>query len=127
MATKKIQTILLWVVSILLAAVFVKASSGKLVSHPNVLAMFKHYGYPDNFHLVVGIMELAGAAALLIPRVAAYGAALLTLVMIGACGTHLINGEMSRAAFTAVLLLLLGVIAYRRYRRAASASSGAQS
>ncbi len=116
---KKVHTILLWVVSSLLALLFLNASFGKLVSHPNVLAMFRHYGYPDRFHSVVGIMELVGAVALLVPRVAAYGAVLLAVVMMGACGTHLKSGEMTRAAFTAVLVVLLGAIAYMRRRRAA--------
>lgn len=117
MSIKKFQTVLLCIASILLAALFVNASLGKLVSHPNVLAMFKRYGYPDNFHLAVGVIEVVGAVALLIPRVAAYGAGLLAVVMIGACGTHLKNGEMSRAAFTAVLLLVLSAITYVRHRR----------
>lgn len=122
---KTLKRVLLWAFSILMTLLFLNASVGKLVSHPNVLAMFRRYGYPDNFHLLIGALEFMGAVAILIPRLASYGAGLLAIVMVGACGTHLKSGEMSRAAFTAVLVILLGVIAYARHRRAAPVAEAA--
>jgi len=39
-------------------------------------------GYPDWFHIVVGIAELTSMALLLVPRFASYGASLFAAVML---------------------------------------------
>ncbi len=72
------------------------------------------YGYPEKFYLLIGLVELLGAPALLVPRRAAYGATLLIAVMIGATVTHLLHSEASRALVAAVLMVLLGIVAYAR-------------
>lgn len=115
---KRTTNVVLWVVSILLAALFVMSSLTKLTSNAGIVARFEHWGYPAKFYLVVGVMELAGAALLLVRRISAYGAGLLAVVMVGACVTHLAHGELPRAAFTATLLVALGIVGFQRYRQA---------
>jgi len=77
------------------------------------VARFQQWGYPDHFYLLVGVAELAGAIALLIPWLVRFGVALLMAIMVGAAATHVIHGE--RQVVTAVVILaLLGLILYLR-------------
>ena len=108
------RTILLWVLQILLAALFLMSSIPKLTSHPRAVEMFENYGYPDNFYLLVGAIELLGAFCLLIPKVAGYGASALMVIMIGASLTHLVNVEVPRVLLTGTLMILLALVGWVR-------------
>ncbi len=108
------KTILLWVLQVLLAALFLMSCMTKLTSHPGAVAMFENYGYPDNFYLLVGAIELLGAICLLIPKVAGYGASALIVIMIGASLTHLVNDEVPQVLFTGTLMILLAVVGWVR-------------
>ena len=110
----KAKTIALFVLQILLAGMFVMAALAKLGGAVAMVAMFRNYGYPDKFYLLVGAVELLGAIALLIPRLTAYGAAALAVIMVGASVTHLLSGEAPRVSFTGFLLILLVVVGYLR-------------
>jgi len=80
-----------WVVRILLALAFTAASLGKLTSSPGVLERFAEYGFPDGFHMLIGVIELAGAILLLVPKAERYAIVMLTLIVIGAAGTHFVH------------------------------------
>lgn len=108
------KTIGLWVLQVLLAAQFLLAALPKLTSHPGMVERFTSWGYPDHFYLLVGGVELLGTIGLLIPRVAAYGASALMVIMIGASLTHLLNQEAPRVVYTGTLLILLALVAYVR-------------
>jgi uncharacterized membrane protein YfcA len=54
----------------------------------------------------VGAAEVAGAAALLVPRLAALAAAALAALMVGAVGTHAIHAEWGRLAVAMTTLAL---------------------
>ncbi len=62
----------------------------------------------------MGAVELLGALALLIPRLAAYSATVLIAVMIGATVTYLLHSEAPRALVTVTLIVLLAIVAYAR-------------
>lgn len=111
---KKAKTVVLWVLQVLLALLFLAAALPKLTSAVAMVERFQRWGYPDNFYLLVGSVEVLGAIALLIPRVTSYGAAALILVMIGASVTHLLNAEAPRVAFTGIVMILLALVAYAR-------------
>ncbi len=108
------KSIAIWVLQILLVFPFLAAGILKLLSNPAWIARFRAYGYPEKFYLLIGLVELLGALALLVPRLAAYGATVLIAVMIGATVTHLLHSEASRALVAAVLMVLLGIVAYAR-------------
>ncbi len=108
------KTVLLWVLQVLLAALFLMSSIPKLTSHPGAVEMFANYGYPENFYLLVGAIELLGAICLLIPKVAGYGASALIVIMIGASLTHLVNDEVPQVLFTGTLMILLAVVGWVR-------------
>jgi len=106
----------IWVLSILLAFVFVTAGLPKLLGQPGHVRAFVRWGYPDWFRLVVGAIEVASAILLLIPRLAFLGAAGIAVIMAGATYTHVIRTpeEASRAPFTLTLLALAALVGLAR-------------
>jgi len=109
----RIRSIAVWVLHILLAALFALQGILKLTSSPGWVSRFRAWGYPDNFYLFIAVIELAGAVALLIPKLAGVGALTLIAVMIGATITHLLHGE-SQVITTLILMLLLTLVVYVR-------------
>lgn len=103
-----------WILSALLAALYLFAGGTKLAGAPMHVEHFAKWGYPDWVRLVVGTIEVVSGVMLLAPRVAFYAALALGVDMIGAVYTELFRGDPPRAAFPLVLLLLLGFIASRR-------------
>ena len=103
-----------WIFQILLAGVFALAAYGKVTSRPQWIELFRNWGFPDKFYLVVGVLELLGAVGLLIPRIAGYAAAALIVLMIGASATHLINGESLQTLRPLIVIGFLALIVYLR-------------
>ncbi len=116
---KKLANIGLWVLQALLVVPFASAGGAKLLGAGRGVwaAVFRRYGYPDGFSLVVGAVELLGAAALLVPRFATYAAGALIVVMIGAGITHARHNEEGRIVVNLVLIALLAVVAWARRPR----------
>jgi uncharacterized membrane protein YphA (DoxX/SURF4 family) len=112
----RVTTVLLWVVQIFLAIVMVGPGLQKFTS-PTWERMFRTWGFPDHFYLVIGAIEVVAGACLLIPRLAAYGAAVLVPVMIGAGFTQLLRGGRSGVG-EFVFAALLALIAWARWRDA---------
>lgn len=110
------KTISLWVLSGLLAALFLMAGGSKLAGAERHVQGFAHYGWPDWLRLVVGAVEVTSAVLLLIPRVAFFGSGALMVMMAGATYTHLFRaaGEAGMAVFTVILLSLAALVAYSR-------------
>jgi putative oxidoreductase len=112
-APSKARMITLWIVTGLLALMFAMAGCAKFVN-PEMAEHFRLWGYADWFRDLIGLIEIAAAIALLIPRTAFYGAVALTVVMAGAVYTHLAHGEVPETVTPVVLLGLLGLIASAR-------------
>lgn len=107
----------LWVPTLVLAAFFSMQGVMKLDPHTPWGEMFANWGYPSGSHLVIGVVELLAGIALLIPRFAAYAAATLALVMLGAAATHLIHAEWMNVGVTFVLCAAFTVLARVRESR----------
>ena len=80
--------VLLWVLSVMLILVFVRAGWAKFDPGSGWARAFAFWGYPVWFRLTIGVLELAAALLLLWPRTAAYGAAVIVVIMLGGMGTH---------------------------------------
>lgn len=113
----RFRVIGIWILQVLIAALFVIQGILKLSGSPAWLSKFHRWGYPDHFYLAVGIVELLAGMALLIPRVAKWGALVLIVVMTGATATHGVHRE-PQVITTLVLLALLAIILYLRRERA---------
>jgi uncharacterized membrane protein YphA (DoxX/SURF4 family) len=108
----------LWVLSVLLAALFLMAGSMKFVAAEQASAQFAGLGYPDWFRVLIGAIEVGGGLLLLVPRTAFYAAAVLAVVMLGAVYTVLSAG-WAQAVVPAVVFILLVIVGYARRPRAA--------
>ena len=103
-----------WVLQLLLAAAMVGPGMEKFTG-PVWQRMFRTWGFPDGFYLVIGAIEVIGGVGLLIPRVSSYCAAVLGIVMIGAAATQVLRGGRNGIG-EIVLATLLAVIAVIRWR-----------
>jgi uncharacterized membrane protein YphA (DoxX/SURF4 family) len=82
--TGKALTVALWIVQVLLAGMFFLAGGHKVAGDPQMVGLFDAIGIGQWFRYVTGILEIGGGILLLVPRVQAVGAALLSAVMLGA-------------------------------------------
>ena len=117
-----------WILTLLLAVLMAGPGSQKFTS-PTWERMFRTWGYPDGFYLVIGAVEVIGGIALLIPRVASYSAIMLAIVMIGAAATQVLRGGRNGVGeiVFASLLCVIAAIRWRdrlRINRPQPASSG---
>jgi uncharacterized membrane protein YphA (DoxX/SURF4 family) len=110
---QKAKTIVVWFLQALLCLQFTLVGSGKFMDRAWE-PRFRHWGYPEHFYQLIGVLELLGGLSLLIPRLAGYGAAGLMVLMAGATATHLVHGE--RWASPVVPLVLLSIVAAVRLR-----------
>jgi len=103
-----------WILTLLLALVMVGPGSQKFTG-PTWQRMFRTWGYPDGFYLVIGAIEVAGGIGLLIPRVASYCAIMLSIVMLGASATQVLRGGRNGVG-EIVFAVLLAALAWIRWR-----------
>jgi putative oxidoreductase len=103
-----------WVLTILLAVLMAGPGSQKFTSN-TWERMFRQWGYPDGFYLVIGAVEVIGGLLLLIPRTASYSAIMLAVVMIGAAATQILRGGRNGVGelVFAGLLIVLAIIRWR--------------
>jgi putative oxidoreductase len=105
---------LVWVLEVALAAVFVLAGVSKLLGTETfVLQAAAMRGFPDWIRVVVGVCEIVGGIALLIPGLTTNAALALAVLMIPATITQRISGQPG-ILVPVVLFLLLLLLAERR-------------
>jgi len=116
---KRLATVALWIVSGLLALVMVGSGVEKFTGSMWE-RMFRVWGYPEGFYLVIGAIEVVGGIGLLIPRVAAYSAPTLSVVMIGAAITQITQGGRSGVGeiVFATLLAIIAIVRRPAFARA---------
>ena len=105
MATSKAKFIASWVLIGLVAVGFLLAGLGKLTGSAG--PMFEGWGYPSWFATLIGVLELAGAIGLLIPKTTRWAVLGLTFLMFGAAFTHVTNGEASQLARPGLFLMVM--------------------
>lgn len=114
-----VRNVALWVVQIVLAAMFVFVAVPKLLGDPAAVAGFKAIGFGEWFRYLTGACELAGAIGLLIPRLCGLAAIGLVGLMAGATLTNLflLPGAAPVAVVTVLLGVVFGLIARARWTR----------
>jgi putative oxidoreductase len=105
---------LLWSAQILLAAFFAFAAVPKLAGAHSAVQMFGHIGAGQWLRYLVGTAELAGAAGLLIPRLAGLAAAGLAADMAGATVINVAVLHSAAVVMTIPLCAVFIVIAWHR-------------
>lgn len=111
----------LWAVKALLAAAFAAAGSAKLVGMQPMVAAFDTIGFGQWFRYLTGTIEVAGAAALLLPALAGFAAVLLAATMVGATAAHLTI--LPGSPLPAVLLLTLCLLIASAHRSTIEATA----
>ena len=109
----RLKTIGLWILTLALAVVMVGPGSQKFTS-PVWERMFRTWGYPDGFYLVIGAIEVVCGLGLLVPRLASASAIILAVVMAGAAATQIAVGGRSGVG-ELVFMTLLCLVAYARW------------
>ena len=79
-------------------------------------AAFRTWHYPDWFRILIGVVEMASAVLVLIPRAAFVGGLLIAAVMLGGMGTHVYWGRPGQMT-SEILPLLLGTLVALGRRR----------
>ncbi|MBX2801658.1 MAG: DoxX family protein [Myxococcales bacterium] len=103
--------------ALLLALAFAVAGGSKILGNEMHVENFTRWNYPLWFMTLTGVLELLAALLVLIPFTRLVGAGLLVALMVGATGTHVINGEMLQSVPAAVLGLLALATGLMRPRR----------
>ena len=98
-------TIALWVVKILVAAVFLYAGGAKLAGTEKMVTEFGALGLGQGFRYLTGTIEVAATVLLLIPATAFYGSVLL----IGICGGAFI-AQVTALHHDVIHVFVLGVL-----------------
>ena len=109
----KLPRAVIWACAIFLTVAFVIAGFLKLEGSSAMRWSERsvHWGYPANAHYVVGMLEILGGLAVVIPKWRRAAAAILVALMIGALGTHAVNAEFPRL----IPPLVLGGLAFLVY------------
>ena len=115
-------SIALWILQVLLAAVFL-AHGWFMVAPPADMVAMINEQLGAGLRIFIGVAELLAAAGLILPGVTrilpgltALAAAGLMIVMGSALVLHLWRGESSSALTVAVLLVLVTLVAYARWK-----------
>ena len=106
-------TVGLWILQLFLAFQFVSAGLMKLSGNEVMVGMFTEIGVGQWLRYVVGVLEVAGALGLLVPRLCGLAALGLAGVMAGAVITNQFVLGVSPVVPLAILLVA-GLIAWFR-------------
>ncbi|GAA3125005.1 hypothetical protein GCM10010530_53300 [Kribbella aluminosa] len=101
-------------VQVVLAAMFVMAGLPKLSGDPVMVDIFDAVGAGQWLRYVVGVLELAGAIGLLVPRLCGPAALGLSFLLVGATLTNLVAIGASPAIPLGYLLMAAGIVWFRR-------------
>jgi len=109
----------LWIIQVLLAALFLFAGGTKLVLP--IEEMSNQMPMPGLFLRFIGLCEVLGAIGLIVPwllgvrrQLTPLAAAGLVIIMIGATATTVLTGNFATALFPLVTGVLCAFIAYGR-------------
>jgi uncharacterized membrane protein YphA (DoxX/SURF4 family) len=118
----QLMNIGLWVLQVLLAAVFL-AHGWLLLFPPPEVAEQMAATLPRWFWLFLGVAEILAAAGLtlpgltrILPWLVTWAAGGVMIDMVGATVFHVLRNEIGSAVITLVLLAMGAVVAYMRHR-----------
>jgi uncharacterized membrane protein YphA (DoxX/SURF4 family) len=118
------MNIVLWILQVLMGVYFVGIGAMHFILPPGLPAQMSWmYELSPALHLFSGVAEILGGLGLILPgltkirtRLTPLAGAGLALVMLGAIVFHLQRGEAQNIALNVVIALIVGFIAYGRWR-----------
>lgn len=113
---QKLKQGLVWFFSVALAAGMAYSGIAKFMDPEGWGRRFEAFGVSSELLLFTAVFEVIGAALLLIPRLASYGAAIILVIMSVAVWSHLNSGvgDPTTAAVYAVVALVLLLLRLRQ-------------
>lgn len=113
---RMLREVATWVLTLLLAAMFLNAGIRKLFENGGWSWAFRNWGFPVWFRIAIGVIETGAAVLLLVPRTAPYGAATIIAVMIGAISVTASAGRLQHAIPAIVSLVIAGIVLALRWK-----------
>jgi len=104
---KRIRLGIVFLCALFLAQMFVQMGLVKFETDGFWTAAFDRWGYPVWFRIAVGVVEVVGGVAILLPWVASWGAAALTAVMAEAVVTRAFDGWWGDVAWNSLYIAVL--------------------
>jgi uncharacterized membrane protein YphA (DoxX/SURF4 family) len=124
------MNVALWILQVLLAALFLFAGGVKLVTPIEEMLKQMPLALPGWFLRLTGVIEVLGAIGLIVPWLTGIrpgltplAAAGLVIVMIGAVVFTILAGDIAMALIPIVVGLLAAFVAYGRWRLTAHRES----
>lgn len=119
--SRKLTTVTLWTIQVLLALLFLFAGSMKLIMPVEMMAAQMPLKLSGLFIHFIGVCEVAGALGLVLPgltrirrELTPLAAWALAIEMVGAVAYTLLGGGGTNAVFPLVVGLLCAAVAYSR-------------
>jgi uncharacterized membrane protein YphA (DoxX/SURF4 family) len=112
-----LKAIGIWIPALLLVLIFARQGWSKFFDDSGWAAAFRHWGYPDGFRVLIGVVELSAVLLLLLGRTAAFGAVLIIAVMLGGMATHLIFDGGRHMTSEVVPLALATLVVFLRRKQ----------
>jgi hypothetical protein len=109
----KLKKIIYWVLTGLVAFVFVGSALGKLTADADALKMAEGFGLNAQNYAILGVIEIISIILFIIPRTGVLGTLLLAAYMGGAIATHLEHGQSIIAP--CVIQTFLWIVAVYRF------------
>jgi uncharacterized membrane protein YphA (DoxX/SURF4 family) len=101
-----------WLLGAYLARMYIEMGWPKFFDDGFWTAAFDAWHYPRALRIGVGMVEVVGGVALVMPRLASYGALALVSIMLGAAVTRLLDGRWTDVGWIVTYLLGLVWIAF---------------
>jgi len=116
------KEVVIWILTIALVLQFGNAGIRKFFEFGGWTRMFHNLGLPDWLRIVIGVLETAAAVLLALPRTAAYGAALIIPIMLGAIAVVAMHGWTRAFPQPIIALVMATIILVARWRQRAVTS-----
>lgn len=112
MQSEKTKKIIYWVLTGLVAFIFLGSAAGKLSGNEEAIKMASGFGLDAKTYALLGIVEIVCLLLFVIPRTGILGTLLLAAYMGGAIATHIEHG-VSVIAPCIIQCVLFGIAMFR--------------
>ena len=109
----KLKSIIYWVLTGLIAFVFLGSAVGKFTANEEAIKMAANFGLDAKSYTLLGIIEVISVILFMVPRTGIIGTLLLAAYMGGAIATHLEHGVSIVAP--CVIQSFLFIVAFYRF------------
>jgi putative oxidoreductase len=100
-----------WILRLAVAGVFLSVGASKFDEHSYWVKIFNQIGFGPWFRYLTGILQVAGAVLVIVPRTFLIGIGILAATMVGATAVWIVRfGAPGNAIIPAAILLALVAI-----------------